>query len=65
LGQREAELQQHWRVDHAERKAQLKERLRQCKEDLLQGTTRLLLRGLGILNQANQSLESNKEEESL
>lgn len=36
-GQREAELQQHWRVEHAERRAQLKERLRQCKEDFIQG----------------------------
>ncbi|KAG0616840.1 hypothetical protein M758_5G145100 [Ceratodon purpureus] len=36
LAKRESELQKHWRVEHAERKAQLKERLRQCKEDLIQ-----------------------------
>ena len=37
LDQREAELQRHWRVEHAEQKAYLKERLHQCKEDLIQG----------------------------
>ncbi|XP_024377027.1 uncharacterized protein [Physcomitrium patens] len=37
IAKREAELQQHWRVEHAERRAQLKERLRQCKEDFIQG----------------------------
>lgn len=35
--QREAELQKHWRVEHAERKAQLKERLLQCQEELARG----------------------------
>lgn len=40
IAKREAEIQQHWRVEHAERKAQLKERLRQCKDELLQGKTK-------------------------
>ncbi|KAG0575754.1 hypothetical protein KC19_5G028300 [Ceratodon purpureus] len=40
IAKREAELQQHWRVEHVERRAQLKERLRQCKEELAQGKTK-------------------------
>ena len=53
FSQREAELQQHWRVENAERKAQLKECLRQCKEELIQGMALLL----GFVNPDCQSSE--------
>jgi hypothetical protein len=37
IAKREAELQGHWRVDHLELRNDLRERLRLCKEELVEG----------------------------
>ncbi|CAK9863631.1 unnamed protein product [Sphagnum jensenii] len=40
IAKREAELQGHWRVDHLELRNDLRERLRLCKEELVEGKTK-------------------------